>query len=40
MRQSHPAGVPYDLDLKPLYQSMAEHYGVGVAPARVRNPAR
>lgn len=28
----------YEPDLNPTYQEMAEHYGVGVVPARVRKP--
>ena len=28
----------YEPDLNPLYQSMAEHYGAGIIPARVRKP--
>jgi transposase len=28
----------YEPDLNPLYQAMAEHYGCGVVPARVRKP--
>ena len=28
----------YEPDLNPVYQMMAEHYGVGVVPARVRKP--
>jgi transposase len=28
----------YDPDLNPTYQEMARHYGVGVLPARPRQP--
>jgi transposase len=28
----------YEPDLNPLYEAMAEHYGAGVMPARVRKP--